>query len=134
MVTVVFSPPVNEMNRFDCPTCPPLDSSWLLAARREAERKQPYYRVEWPGPAPKSWDNSVFSAPTNPSNAVSVTSQCTMDLINSGVCAGNYSCILGVGADRLPDSTAVDPEQFALGRVLHGRCVASRVQSKFGAY
>lgn len=115
---------------------------WSAGALR-AEAKEPYrayHRVEWPGPAPGAWDYSVFSSPTNPGNAVSVTSRCTIDLIYEGACDGDASCTLGIldagdtGAVNLATAPGLDPAQFRLGQTMHRRCVNDKVESYFGAW
>lgn len=117
-----------------------LDANWMLAKRREELRRPApaYHHVEWPGPAPGAWDYSVFSSPTNPGNAASVTSRCTIDLVYEGTCKGDPSCVLGVvsagDVGRIDIPPTIDPQQFALGQMLHKRCVQSQVQSYFGAW
>jgi hypothetical protein len=114
---------------------------WLEAARRAANDSPDriYHHTEWPGPAPGSWDYSVFSSPTNPGNAVNVTSRCTIDLVYDGACQGNASCVLGVlsagNAGEIDlSSLRLDDHQVQLGRTMHNTCVQSKVQSYFGAW
>ncbi len=119
-----------------------IEPHWSGLAR-EAARDAPFrafHHQEWPGPPPGAWDYSVFSSPTNPGNAVSVTSRCTIDLVYEGACAGDASCTIGVldagdaGAVDVATAPWLDQQQYQLGRTLHGRCVQSKVQSYFGAW
>jgi hypothetical protein len=99
-----------------------------------------YTHSEWPGPAPSAWGNSIWSSPTNPGNAPTLTRQCADDIANEDTCNRNASCQLGVlHAANAPsvDLASVpnlDWEQFQLGRVLHSRCVQHQVQSFAGAW